>query len=44
MLKQIKIEKELEKFHKDNRTKDSREVSCKDCKKKYQQEKSKKND
>jgi len=36
--KKCKIEKELEKFHKDNRTKDRREVSCKDCKKKYQQE------
>lgn len=36
--KKCEIEKELEQFHKDTRTKDGREGSCKDCKKKYQQE------
>lgn len=36
--KKCKIEKELEQFHKDTRIKDGREGSCKDCKKKYQQE------
>jgi len=36
--KKCEIEKELEQFHKDNRTKDGREGSCKECKKKYQQE------
>ena len=36
--KKCEIEKELEQFHKDTRTKDGREGSCKDCKNKYQQE------
>ena len=36
--KKCEIEKELDQFHKDTRTKDGREGSCKDCKKKYQQE------
>ena len=36
--KKCEIEKELEQFHKDTRTKDGREGSCKECKKKYQQE------
>jgi len=36
--KKCEIEKELEQFHKDTRTKDGREGSCRECKKKYQQE------
>jgi len=36
--KKCEIKKELEQFHKDTRTKDGREGSCKECKKKYQQE------
>ena len=36
--KKCEFEKELEQFHKDGRTKDGREGSCKECKKKYQQE------
>jgi len=42
--KKCEIEKELEQFHKDTRTKDSREGSCKECKKKYQQDIKKKRD
>lgn len=36
--KKCSIEKKLEEFHKDTRTKDGHEGGCKDCKKKYQEE------
>ena len=36
--KKCEIEKNLEEFHKDIRNIDGREGSCKECKKKYQQE------